>query len=352
MSKRPEFALRYWGVRGTFSRCLLPEEVTEKVLAALISLRANGSLQKLVEEGPSDAQLRSWIAAHLPVELRSTYGGNTSCVEIRTSDSLFVVDAGSGLRELGSTLNRRWNAADYTGPRQGHVLITHAHLDHTTATPFNDAFYNPRNDFRIWAPQPVLDSLTALLGPKSRLRSVYFPIHFDLMRGIKEFHTVDADSTIEIEGTRIRTYPLNHPGGCVAYRFERGGRRIVFASDHEHQEAPDLGLAEFCRGADLLYTDAQYLQAEYDGKKGIAEDPPQSRHGWGHSTVEAAIATAVAADVRLLHLGHHDPKRSDEALARIGEYAEQRLKQQLALAGRRPDSCRVQLAMESDCLEI
>ena len=98
MSKRPEFALRYWGVRGTFSRCLLPEEVTEKVLAALTSLRANGSLQELIEEGLSDAQLRSWIATHLPVELRSTYGGNTSCVEIRTSDSLFIVDAGSGLR--------------------------------------------------------------------------------------------------------------------------------------------------------------------------------------------------------------------------------------------------------------
>jgi phosphoribosyl 1,2-cyclic phosphodiesterase len=326
--------------------------VTEKILSAFDWLRKSDAFEDLFKHGGSNERLRAWVTEQLPIEVRSTYGGNTSCVEIRTDESMFIVDAGSGLRELGSSLNHRWNLPDYTGHRQGHVLITHAHLDHTTATPFNDAFYNSRNDFRIWAPQAVLDSLTALLGPKSRLRSVYFPIHFDLMRGIKEFRSIEVGSEFEIEGTRISTYALNHPGGCVAYRFERGGRRIVFASDHEHDEVPDRGLAEFCRGADLLYTDAQYLQAEYDGQRGLADEAPQSRHGWGHSTVEAAIATALAAEVRLLHLGHHDPKRSDQGLARMANYAEEQLKQQLRAAGRPPDSCRVQLAAESLRLKI
>ena len=284
--------------------------------------------------------------------VRSTYGGNTSCVEIRTEQSLFIVDAGSGLRELGSDLNRRWSDPDYRGPRRAHVLITHAHLDHTAATPFNEAFYVAQNDFTIWATQPVLDSLTALLGPNSRLRSVYFPIHFNLMRGIKEFRPIQLGDEIELEGTRISTYELNHPGGCIAYRFERGGHRIVFASDHEHLEVPDRGLARFARGADLLYLDAQYLQAEYEGQQGVAGESGVSRKGWGHSTVEAAVATALAANVRRLHLGHHDPKRSDRALAEIEDYAQDQLRQQLVRAGRSADACRVQLACEGLTLEV
>ncbi len=161
--------------------------------------------------------------------------------------AVLIIDAGSGLRELGADLNRRWNTDPGTAPRRAHLLITHAHLDHTVATPFNEAFYDPRNHFSIWAPQPVLDSLTALLGSNSRLRSVYSPLHFDLLRGIRELRPIQVGEEFEIEGTRISTHELNHPSGCVAYRFERGGCRLVFASDHEHLEVPDRGLAEFAR---------------------------------------------------------------------------------------------------------
>ncbi len=353
MTQEPAFRLRYWGVRGTFSRCLPPANVTEKILVALRLVRDHDRLQASLRECSSDLLLRKWMDEHLPDHVRSTYGGNTSCVEIRTAESLFIVDAGSGLRELGSALNRQWNAPDYVGPRRGHVLITHAHLDHTVATPFNDAFYEPANDFRIWAPQSVLDSLTALLGPKSRMRSVYFPIHFDLMRGIKEMRAIEAGKEIEIEGTRIHTYELNHPGGCVAYRFERSGRRIVFASDHEHTEIPDRGLAEFARDADLLYMDAQYRQSEYEGHQPLSpEEAAHSRVGWGHSTIEAAIATALAADVRILHLGHHDPKRTDQELEELGQDARDELERQRQRANKPPGACRVQIARENLGLEL
>ena len=37
-----------------------------------------------------------------PGHVTKKYGGNTSCVEIRSDDSLFICDGGTGLRELGA----------------------------------------------------------------------------------------------------------------------------------------------------------------------------------------------------------------------------------------------------------
>ena len=34
------------------------------------------------------------------------YGGNTACVEVRTSSALIVLDAGTGIRPLGVSLTR------------------------------------------------------------------------------------------------------------------------------------------------------------------------------------------------------------------------------------------------------
>ena len=230
--------------------------------------------------------------------------------------------------------------------------MTHAHLDHTFATAFTEPYYDARNEITLWAPQSVLDSLKNLLGPNSSLREVYFPTNFDQMKGIKRFVPIELGTPIEIDGTRIDTYPLNHPGGCVAFRFDRGPRRLVFASDHEHHAIPDLQLANFARDADLFYADAQYLRDEYDGKTGISGDWPQSRQGWGHSTVEAAIETAIAAGAKRLHLGHHDPKRNDDQLAEILTIARRLMRSSLDRLDRPPNSCQVELAGEGDVYRV
>jgi len=53
-----------------------------------------------------------------------TYGGNTSCVEVSLDDgATLVLDAGTGIRELGLSLMDR-------GLRRIHLCLTHLHLDH------------------------------------------------------------------------------------------------------------------------------------------------------------------------------------------------------------------------------
>src|SRR5690606_27444457 len=113
--------------------------------------------------------------------------------------------------------------------------------------------------------------------------------------GIRQWNVLPDSSEFEIDGTRISTLELNHPGAALAFRFERNGKRIVVATDHEQTDVPDRTLAQFAHRADLVYLDSQYLQCEYEGKRGVGTTPPRVRRGWGHSTVEASVATALAA---------------------------------------------------------
>jgi phosphoribosyl 1,2-cyclic phosphodiesterase len=334
MPQPPIFKITYWGVTGTLTAPLRPPEVTEKIVAAVCRLIDKQKLERL-RSGPGlERAVREAVDEGLTFAERSTYGGNTTCVEVQTPDATLILDCGSGLRELGMDLRRRWNAPDYDGARTAHVLMTHPHLDHILAIPYAGPFYDPRNHFTLWGTRSVLESLAAVLSPVSPLSHTYFPPSFDLMTALKDIRELKAGEDFHIGSTRIRTQQLNHPGGCLAYRLENSGRVFVFATDHEHPEIPDAGLAEFARGADVFYTDGQYLLIEYEGREGLRGEGPIDHRGWGHSTVEGCVSTAVAAGVRELHLGHRDPTRTDKSLEEIENYLQKCLEEQLHLAGR------------------
>jgi phosphoribosyl 1,2-cyclic phosphodiesterase len=337
--------ITYWGVTGTLTAPLRGAEATDKIENALAHLVEHERLNEL-KSGPDLKAAVHKLVADLPFHLRSTFGGNTTCVEVQTSDALLIFDCGSGFRELGVDLEARWRAAGAAAVRKADVIVTHAHMDHTFATPYFVPYYNPANSITIWGSQVVIDSLAAVLNPMSRLSQIYFPPTYEQMTAIKEFRTLLHGQEFSIGSTRIRTYALNHPGGCLAFRVENGGRSYVFATDHEQIQVPDAGLMEFARGADLLYTEGQYTRDEYDGRVGVCGDPPLSRHGWGHSPIESCVTTAVAAGVKALHVGHRDPRRSDSELARLDAFARDYLEKELRRAGRAPDSCQTLIPYE------
>jgi phosphoribosyl 1,2-cyclic phosphodiesterase len=340
------FQITYWGVTGALSAPLRPDDVADKIARAVAALAERGQIRDLAP-GPGLVDAVRRRLESLPFHLRSSYGGNTTCVEVQTPDALLILDCGSGFRELGIALEQRWNAPSYRGAREAHVLITHPHMDHTYGTPFMDAYFDARNQFTLWGPGTVLDSLRVLLDPRSPLSHTYFPPTFDLFTALRDMREIQPGSTFTIGSTTIRTYPLNHPGGCLAYRLENAGRSFVFATDHEHEEVPDLQLAEFARGADLFYADGQYLQDEYDGTAPVPQElTPRPRRGWGHSTIEACVATAVAAGVRILHVGHREPKRSDEQTTRFEEHLQKLLSAELRRAGRSADACQALIPYE------
>jgi phosphoribosyl 1,2-cyclic phosphodiesterase len=339
------FTITYWGTTGTLACPLQPPDVTDKVVHAIHHLLETGQLAKLAS-GPESLSRVRQLVEWLPLPLRSTYGGNTTCVQVETPDALIILDCGSGLRPLGIALSHRWNAPGYQGERTAHVLISHPHMDHTLAIPFTSPFFDPRNHFTLWGSRSLLRSLAAVLSPRSPLSHTFFPPTYDLMKAVKDFNAIEAGDDFDIGSTRIRTFALNHPGNCLAYRLENAGRVFVFATDHEPPEVPDRALAAFARGADVFYTDGQYLDAEYEGREPIPQESVLSRRGWGHGTVEACVATALHAGVRELHLGHREPLRSDEELARVEEYAQRLLREGLKREGRNADDCRVLIPVE------
>jgi phosphoribosyl 1,2-cyclic phosphodiesterase len=347
----PAFTITYWGTTGTMAAPLRPPEVTDKLVRALVELTQSGRLADL-RPGPGleDAARRAIEA--LPFSLRSTYGGNTTCVEVRTPDALIILDCGSGLREFGAVLEARWRKEAAAAVRRAHVLVTHPHIDHTYGTPYFAPYYNPGNQFTVWGSREVLDSLRAVLDPASALSRLYFPPTYEQLTALRDFREIKAGDGFVIGSTRVTTYPLTHPGGCLAYRLETGGKVFVFATDHEQPKVPDRALATFARGADLLYTEGQYTAAEYEGKEGIVGDPPMARRGWGHSPVEACVVTAVAADVRQLHVGHREPRRGDDDLARVEAYVQRLMRDELRRAGRAEDACKALVPYEGLVVEL
>lgn len=344
-----EFQVRYWGATGSFTRPLDPAAITEKIVQSVLHLKQRGRLRE-IDSWPDNqataARIRRFLREELPRSIGGTFGGNTTCVEIQTPETLLIIDSGSGFRRFGMELCRRWDDDDYQGDRTAHVLLTHAHLDHTYATPFFDPYYDARNHFTIWATQAVHDSLAVVLSPESKWRSVYFPPTYEIMDGVKGFSVIDVTKPFHIGETEITSLPLDHPGGALAFRFRRNGSTFVFASDHELTTKPDQRIVDFAANADLLYVDAQYTEQEYAGEIGLADDPPLARRGWGHGTLEAAVVTAAAANVRQVHIGHHDPKRSDQDLEMLCERGRQLLAEALRERGRPVESCVLEIAYE------
>jgi ribonuclease BN (tRNA processing enzyme) len=351
MTAQPVFTITYWGVTGTLSAPLRPAEVTDKLVAAVCRLVEDGAVAGLCPGPGLEVAARRAVEA-LPFHLRSSYGGNTTCVEVTTPDATLIFDCGSGFRELGVDLAARWRAADPASPRRAHVLVTHPHMDHTYATPYFAPYYDPANYFTLWGTQEVLKSLDAVLSPGSDLSHLYFPPTYAEMKAIRKFCPVVAGEEVGIGATRVRTRALNHPGGCLAYRLDCGGRSFVFATDHEQPQVPDPGLAEFARGADLLYTEGQYTAAEYEGREGVAGDPPFPRRGWGHSPVEACVATAVAAGVRAVHVGHRDPRRSDGQIAAVDAYVRRLAAEEVRRAGLPDGACEALVPYEGLTVRI
>ena len=240
---------------------------------------------------------RGSLAAPGPATVR--YGGNTSCVEVRLDDgTLLVLDAGTGIRPLGASLE----GADH-GPI--HLLLTHLHLDHLEGLGFFAPLWLTETELHVWGPPSTLHSLEERIA--RYLSPPLFPIHLGDSPAQIHFHDVPHEPW-RLGSSVIQAAPVSHPGPTLGYRIEENGAAFVYLPDHEPALGVDLAslTAEWisgfalAAGADLLLHDAQFTEEEYP-----------SRVGWGHSSVAHAVTFATVARVGQLLLFHHDPRRDD-----------------------------------------
>ena len=256
---------------------------------------------------------RGSLAKPGPTTLR--YGGNTSCVEVRSDDgTLLVLDCGTGAHGLGQEL-----VASSAPPIDGHLLIGHTHWDHIQGFPFFAPLFGSGNTWDIYAPGTLGQELERTLA--GQMQYNYFPVTLDQLGATIRFHDL-GEGRFTIGGVRVTAQYLNHPVLALGYRLEAGGASLVYAVDHEpHAPNPAAGApgeppthvedrrhVDLRVDADLVIHDSQYTIEEYPQKV-----------GWGHTPAEWAVDYAVAAGAVRLALFHHDPLRDDEALDRLVE---------------------------------
>ncbi|HET9682519.1 MAG TPA: MBL fold metallo-hydrolase [Gemmatimonadaceae bacterium] len=241
------------------------------------------------------------------------YGGNTPCIELRTGEGrLVILDAGTGIRELGRSLLERSNGSPITGD----IFLTHAHWDHIQGLPFFQPIFRKGNHFTIWGSRSLQTSIDRVV--RDQMSPVVFPVSFEELQARIDFQELSEERRGG-RGYHVSAIQVRHPGGALGYRFTDGdddSRALVYVSDNElnpqarYDDAPDWRqrLVAFTRGAAVLVHDTMYTAEEYDHHR-----------GWGHSTYEDAMELALDAGVQQLVLFHHKPERGDDEVDRRAE---------------------------------
>lgn len=237
------------------------------------------------------------------------FGGNTTCIQLTlASGNIAILDAGSGIRNLGKDLIAR-------GHRQHDnifIAFSHFHWDHIQGFPFFLPAYDSKRNFTISAIGKEREGTDLQSIFATAMQKEYFPVSIDKMGANFFFHQEPVNTIIE-NHIKIKAVKHNHPGDAYSYRIEDESGVLVFITDVEHGEEIDQSLVELARGADLLIHDAQYTPEELPDKK-----------GWGHSSWEQAIMVAEQAGAKLLALTHHDPDHNDEFLHHVEKQCQDR----------------------------
>jgi phosphoribosyl 1,2-cyclic phosphodiesterase len=230
------------------------------------------------------------------------YGGNTSCVEVRFGDGIYIFDCGTGFRVLGHQLESEFGER----PFSAHVFVSHFHWDHIQGIPFFRPLYdNPNSKFSFHSSSRVRGLKQVM---EEQMASPYFPVNLDQMRAEQNFYDIDA-GTIEVgDGVKLQTAWLNHPQGCMGFRLETKDGVVVYATDNEPGDADfDKAVRKLAEGADVLIYDAQYLPEEYEAR----------RRGWGHSHWREAVNVVMESGAKELVLFHHDPDHNDTLIDKV-----------------------------------
>ncbi len=260
--------------------------------------------------------VRGSIASPGPNTVR--YGGNTTCIEIRTDNNeLIIIDAGTGIFPLSQTLLAEL-------PVTANVLISHSHWDHIQGLPFFIPNFIPGNMLRLHGAFDPVSGKGVEQVMAVQLQYSYFPVREAEMKARIEYVTLMPEQSIQIGSATVTPYLMDHPVIDFGYRIEANGKSVFFTGDHEPPyniyEPGEDGYAEYqtfvdakaesilngMRGVDVLIADCSYTQQEYPAKK-----------GWGHGTFNSSIQYAKDAGAKMLFCTHHEPTRSDDALEAV-----------------------------------
>ncbi len=227
------------------------------------------------------------------------YGGNTTCVEVRLGERLFLIDGGSGLEAAGRAFVRKSDAPV-------DILFSHLHHDHVSGLPFFPPALDKTVTIRTFCGN--LDGASAEAALGRMFAPPLFPVTLAMLPcQWRHVGFRAGDPLIFEDGVTVRTCPLTHPGGATAYRFDYRGRSLCYVSDVEHEPgAPRADLVALCADADLVIYDTMFTEGEFEACR-----------GWGHSTLRAGALLCRTARAQVLAATHHHIRHTDPMLDKL-----------------------------------
>ena len=247
-----------------------------------------------------------------PGPTTARYGGNTSCVSITIDNKILIMDAGTGMRNLGSAIIGQPELEIF-------VVVTHSHWDHIQGFPFFTPIYQPDRPVHMF---PTLHKKNVVLSSLiDQMDGAHFPITPDQVPSNFNFVTENPLKFLESNGFYMELVPMNHPGKAFGYKIKIDDKIICYFTDNEidppYEKSIELDeLTEHCKNVDILIHDAQYIEADMPLK-----------HGWGHSLISQVTKLGESAEVKNLVYYHHDPERSDDDIDAELETASKTLKE-------------------------
>ena len=243
------------------------------------------------------------------------YGGNTSCVSVRTTaGKLIIIDMGTGAVNLGRSLL----PTDFgSGKCDATVLLSHTHWDHIQGFPFFPPIFVAGNRFDIYGAARSSSMLEGIL--EGQMNPHFSPIYTLKNLGatiailavpLEDGKLRDLSSTTArrrapfmLHGLMVRA--LANPHGTttsLAYRLQENGRSLVYASDAGYPpEGPTDAMLSLYRDADVLIHDCTY-----------SPEDRALRLSRGFSSYVEAVDAAVRANVKHLVMFHYDQDYADD----------------------------------------
>lgn len=219
------------------------------------------------------------------------YGGETLCIFIRLADQPVILDAGTGMLNLPSVLNK--HETDLP------ILLSHPHADHLLGLPMSPVLFDPQKKIRIYGATrnglSVKEQVHALMSPP------LWPVSPEQLGAAVTF--LPTESSFNLGTIHVDTLEGIHPGGVTLFRLTGDGKTVIYMTDCTLTDSFFPKAVEFARDCDLLLCDGQYSEAEW-----------AERSHFGHSTWTAAAQLAAAAHAKQARIIHHDPFRTDAEL--------------------------------------
>ena len=265
------------------------------------------------------------------------YGGNTSCVEVNVGGHLIIIDAGTGVIELGNELMQNHLSSGPTTyertPINATLLLSHIHQDHIQGFKFFRPSHVATTNLNIFGVADYNENLADELAQLLFTRS--FPLDLgDIAANLNIFDineteyivlnqdepTVEKIISVEDlipkdDEVIISCYKsFAHPQeGVIVYKIAYKDKSLVYASDKESYIGGDKKMAIFSRNCDLLIHDAQYTTEDYLNSL-------SPRQGYGHSTFDMALECQKQSGAKKLAFYHFDPGYNDEKLNEIAQH--------------------------------